>query len=75
MTKHTRAELVPLEVRQEAQSLETVEVSQTEQSELPMSELDTEIECPRCNEMMELDSKFDALVYFCESCSFLLKCV
>ena len=75
MTKHTRAELVPLEVRFEEQSMETVEVVQPEQSELPVSELDIEIECPRCNEMMELYSKFDALVYFCESCCFLLKCV
>jgi phage FluMu protein Com len=37
--------------------------------------LHTEIECPRCNEIMELHSKFDELVYFCENCSFLLKCV
>ena len=74
MTKHSRTELVPLEVRHEEQSLETVEVSQTEQSELPMSELDIEIECPRCNEMMELYSKFDALVYSCDDCNFALKC-
>jgi hypothetical protein len=45
MTKHTRTKLVPLEVRHEEQSLETEEVSQQDQSELPMSELDIEIEC------------------------------
>ena len=49
-------------------------VSQPEHSELPKSELDIEIECPRCNEIMELHSKFDVLVYFCDGCSFLLKC-
>ncbi len=32
MTKYTRTELVPLEVRHEEQSLETVEVSQQDQS-------------------------------------------
>jgi hypothetical protein len=47
-----------------------------QQEEHPtLSELDTEIECPRCNGIMELHSKFDELVYFCDSCSFLLKCV
>jgi predicted RNA-binding Zn-ribbon protein involved in translation (DUF1610 family) len=75
MTKHSGTKLVPIEVRQEEQSLETVEVSQTEQSELPKLELDVEIECPKCSETMELCSSFDKLVYYCESCSFMLKCV
>jgi hypothetical protein len=74
MTKHSRTELVPLEVSQE-QSVETVKVSQLEQSELPMSELDTEIECPLCNDIMELCSSFDKLMYSCEGCNFLLRCV
>ena len=56
MTKHTRTKLVPLEVRHEEQSLEIEEVSQQDQSELPMSELDIEIECPLCNDIMELCS-------------------
>jgi hypothetical protein len=75
MAKHSRTELVPLEVRQEEQSLETVEVSQPDQSELSMSELDIEIECPLCNDIMELGSSFDTLAYLCENCSFILKCV
>jgi hypothetical protein len=75
MTKHTRTELVPLEVRHEEQSLETEEVSQQDQSELSMYELDIEIECPLCNDIMKLCSSFDKLMYSCESCSFLLKCV
>jgi uncharacterized protein (DUF983 family) len=73
MTKHTRTELVPLEVRHEEQSLETLEVSQQDQSELSMSELDIEIECPLCNDIMELFSSFDKLIYSCDACSFLLK--
>jgi hypothetical protein len=71
MTKHTRTELVPLEVRHEEQSLETVEVSR---SEWPKSELDIEAECPRCHEIMELHSNFDKLMYYCEFCNLLLKC-
>ena len=75
MTKHSRTALVPLEVRHEEQSLESVGVSQAEQSELPKSELDIEIECPRCADIMILSSGFDKLVYSCENCSFLLRCV
>jgi hypothetical protein len=71
MTKRTRTELVPLEVRCEEQSLESVKVSQPDQSKL---ELDIEMECPKCNEIMELHSNFDKLIYLCESCNFLLKC-
>jgi hypothetical protein len=39
------------------------------------SELDIEIECPRCNGIMELHCIFDGLAYFCENCSFELKAV
>jgi phage FluMu protein Com len=72
MIQHSRTKLVPLEVRHEEQSLETGELSQLEQ---PKSELDIELECPRCSEIMELCSSFDKLMYTCESCNFLLKCV
>lgn len=51
------------------------ESSQVEQTEALLTELENEIECPRCHEVMELHSSFDKLMYSCESCSFLLKCV
>ena len=59
------------------QELEPVNESglQGQQEESVPTELDNEIECPRCNDIMELCSNFDKLVYSCESCSFLLKCV
>jgi hypothetical protein len=72
MTKYSRTKLVPLEVRYVDQSLETVEVSQLEYSK---SELDIVIECPRCSEIMELNSNFDKLMYYCENCNFFLKCI
>jgi hypothetical protein len=34
--------------------------------------LESEIECPRCNDRMLLVSEFDNLYYFCEECDFCL---
>jgi phage FluMu protein Com len=81
MSKHARTKLASQRPMSEKQTLGTKEEPSFEQQrrrqeENPvLSELDSEIECPRCNEIMELHSKFDELVYFCDSCSFLLKCV
>ena len=75
MTRHSRTKLVPLEMRHEEQSLETVEVSQTERPDSSKLELDIEMSCPRCSEIMELQSSFDKLMYVCDSCRFLLKYV
>lgn len=36
------------------------------------TELQFEIECPRCSDIMELCSSFDSLYYFCEQCDFYL---
>ena len=78
MSKHSRTKLVPQSVSPpEKQSLEVIEeTSIPEQNEDPVTtELDVEIECPRCNDVMELNSSFDGLAYFCENCRFLLKYV
>jgi uncharacterized protein (DUF983 family) len=77
MSRQSRTKLVPPKTEPENQVLETIEESNVlEQKEEPtLRELDIEMECPRCNEIMELCSNFDKLVYTCESCSFLLKCV
>jgi phage FluMu protein Com len=81
MSKHARTKLASQRPMSEKQTLGTKEEPSLEQKQQRqeensmLSELDTEIECPRCNEIMELHSKFDELVYFCDSCSFLLKCV
>ena len=40
-----------------------------------LGELDGEIGVPRCTGVIELNTSFDALVYFCKNCSFILKCV
>ncbi len=76
MSKYSRTKLVPQSMSpREKQTLEALEETRPEQREKPVTELDMEIECPRCNEIMELCSSFDELVYSCESCSLLLKCV
>jgi Zn finger protein HypA/HybF involved in hydrogenase expression len=75
--RQSRAKLVPPKTEPEKQALEALEeASLSEQKEEPvLTELDNEIECPRCHEYMELQSSFDRLMYTCDSCSFLLKCV
>jgi hypothetical protein len=35
-------------------------------------DLEQEIECPRCNDVMTLSSSFDSLGYICQECDFLL---
>jgi len=75
MSRHGRTKLVPPKPEPEkSQALETIEeCSVPDQIEEPvLTELDNEIECPRCHEFMELQSSFDKLMYSCDSCSFTL---
>ena len=77
MPRHSRSKLVPPKPELENQAFETLEESNSPEqiTEPVLTELDNEIECPRCHEAMELQSSFDRFMYSCESCSFLLKCV
>jgi hypothetical protein len=78
MSRQSRTKLVPPKTEPgRNQALETLEESNLpEQKEEPvLTELDNEIQCPRCNDIMELCSSFDKLVYTCETCTFLLRCV
>ena len=76
MSRHGRTKLVPPKPEPENQVLETLEESNPpeQKEEPPLSELDMEIECPRCHGAMELQSSFDKLMYSCHSCHS-LKCV
>jgi phage FluMu protein Com len=69
--------LVPPKTEPKNQVLELIEESSLpeQKEESVLSELDMEMVCPRCNDIMELNSRFDTLVYFCDSCSFVIKCV
>ena len=55
-----------LEINQVGRGGEEVELVET------LQELEHEIECPRCNDMMTLSADFDSLCYFCEACNFSL---
>jgi len=35
----------------------------------PMKDIDAEIECPRCYDIMTLSSYFDKLGYLCQECN------
>jgi hypothetical protein len=35
----------------------------------PMKDIDAEIECPRCYDIMILSSDFDKLCYLCHECN------
>ncbi|HZD36417.1 MAG TPA: hypothetical protein VE130_14535 [Nitrososphaeraceae archaeon] len=72
MPRQSRTKLVPPKTELGDQILDAVgEPNPVEQKE----ELDLETECPRCHEIMELQSSFDKLMYSCDNCSFILKCI
>jgi hypothetical protein len=77
MSRQSRTKLVLPKTEPSKQALEPIEESgvpeQKEESALP--ELDMEIECARCSDIMALCSSFDKLVYSCDSCNFVLKCI
>jgi hypothetical protein len=73
MARHSGTKLVPPNM-QPSQAIGTIEESSVPEEPM-LPELELDLECPRCNDVMELNSKFDVLVYFCDSCSFVLKCV
>ena len=51
--------------------LETAEEGQLQEQET-YTDIEHEIECPRCNDTMVLLSDFDSLYYSCEECGFIL---
>ena len=63
-------ELLSPELEFESQNSE-----EEEEEDGLMKNMQQEIECPRCSEVMTLSSDFDKLLYFCQECelSLLLK--
>jgi hypothetical protein len=43
-----------------------------EKSDKRLKNIEQEIECPRCNDIMTLTSDFDKLGYVCKECDLLL---
>jgi len=77
MSKHGRTKLIPPKQEPKNQALETSEESNLpeQKEESVVTELDNGIECLYCHEVMKLHSSFDRLMYSCESCSYLLRCI
>jgi hypothetical protein len=44
------------------------ESQDSEEEDRVMKNIQQEIECPRCSDIMTLSSDFDALLYFCQEC-------
>jgi cell division protein FtsB len=42
--------------------------NEEEKEQTPMKDIDREIECPRCHDIMILSSDFDRLGYLCQEC-------
>jgi hypothetical protein len=45
---------------------------QRQQKQEIVTDIEHEIDCPRCYDTMALRSDFDSLYYFCEECAFIL---
>ena len=50
-----------------SQVLET-KIQEPKEEDVLVEQLDFEIQCPRCGDVMELFSEFDHLSYYCGSC-------
>jgi DNA-directed RNA polymerase subunit RPC12/RpoP len=49
-----------------------LEVQEVEEEDKTIKDIEQEIECPRCYDVMALSSNFDRLGYVCQECDFLL---
>jgi hypothetical protein len=45
-----------------------VESQEIEEDEEVLENMQQEIECPRCTDIMTFSSEFDKLLYFCQKC-------
>jgi hypothetical protein len=60
-----------VDTQKDSTPLETAAEGQLQEQETHI-DLEHEIECPRCNDIMDLLSDFDSLYYSCEECGFIL---
>jgi hypothetical protein len=51
---------------------EDLNLQEDEKSDDKVKDMEQEIECPRCADMMTLSSEFDRLGYVCRGCDLLL---
>jgi hypothetical protein len=51
---------------------EDLHLQEVEKNDDRVKDMEQEIECPRCADMMTLSSEFDRLGYVCQECNLLL---
>jgi hypothetical protein len=49
-----------------------LDVQEVEEEDKTTKDIEQEIECPRCHDIMTLSSDFDKLLYVCQECDLLL---
>jgi len=54
---------------QHAEDVDALQNEEEEKGLTLMKDIDAEMECPRCYDMMILSSDFDKLGYFCQECN------
>ena len=54
---------------QQAEDVDTLQNEEDEKKQTLIKDIDKEIECPRCYDMMILSSDFDRIGYFCHDCN------
>ena len=60
-----------VDIEKDSTHVETPGEGQLQEHE-KYTEIEHEIECPRCYDIMDLLSDFDSLYYSCEECGFIL---
>jgi hypothetical protein len=66
---HRTSECVSIELQTPAADLH---LQDEEKSDDRLKNIEQEIECPRCNDIMTLTSDFDKIGYVCQECDLLL---
>jgi hypothetical protein len=46
-----------------------LQIEEYEEKRIIHNDIEQEIECPRCHDIMALSSEFDKLSYFCQECN------
>jgi cytochrome c-type biogenesis protein CcmH/NrfF len=54
---------------QHAEDVDALQNEEDEKKQTLIKDIDKEIECPRCYDMMILSSDFDRIGYFCHDCN------
>jgi hypothetical protein len=58
-----------LQQQQQQQQVNPVLYEKEEEVYRILKDIEQEIECPRCSDIMSLSSNFDRICYFCQECN------